>query len=303
MSALTDSEIIVNLWYVYDDLGVIYSLRGRCYVGSGSDEEKLALLRRFAATDYLIAKPFSVPERLHTIVNADDGIRRLPIVTPEAFELMNNPVALFEELFVELEKELPAQTRLSIGSAPLICITPLLANEDGNLKPIISPTRRLRICRHPRARGNNRRCDVADGVRSRLGPRSISTATSAQGGKLLLEDDSTFRLCPCAGDYLLRVRCTDPWSNRPEFAISDFWEFREGDRLLITNRQDDYPAPVEHMEEGGPSLWKALPGDRLAWVGWRMQSNERKPTLVALINCQHEGYVYGEPASPSLSLA
>jgi len=48
--------------------------------------------------------------------------------------------------------------------------------------------------------------------------------------------------------------------------IADFWEFREGDRLLITNREGDYPAAAEQMEEGGPSLWKVLPGDRLAWV-------------------------------------
>ena len=82
--------------------------------------------------------------------------------------------------------------------------------------------------------------------------------------------------------------------------LVDFWEFRGGDRLLITNREEDYPAAAEQMEEGGPALWKVLPGDRLTWVGWRGQSNERKPTLVALVNCQQEGYVYGEPASPTL---
>ncbi len=31
-----------------------------------------------------------------------------------------------------------------------------------------------------------------------------------------------------------------------------------------------------------------------------MCSEERKPTLLALISCQHEGYVCGEPASPTL---
>src|SRR5215831_17022451 len=50
------------------------------------------------------------------------------------------------------------------------------------------------------------------------------------------------------------------------------------------------------MEEGGPILWKALPGDRLAWVGWRTH----KPTLVALFNCFRKGYVYGEPGEPTL---
>ena len=112
--------------------------------------------------------------------------------------------------------------------------------------------------------------------------------------------DSTFRLSPDAGDYLLRIRCRDPWCNPPQFAITDFWEFRERDHLLITNREEHYPAPVEQMEEEGPNLWKAMPGDRLAWVGWRLGSTEREPTLIALINCLFAGYVYGEPAVPTV---
>ena len=72
--------------------------------------------------------------------------------------------------------------------------------------------------------------------------------------------------------------------------------FREGDPLLITNCERDYPATVKQMEEGGPILWKALPCDRLAWVGWRAG----KPTLVALFNCLREGYVYGEPRSATV---
>jgi hypothetical protein len=69
---------------------------------------------------------------------------------------------------------------------------------------------------------------------------------------------------------------------------------------LITNREEDYPAPVEQMEEGGPALWKVRPGDRLTWVGWRRFEAESKPTLIALIDCSHQGYVYGEPAYPTL---
>jgi hypothetical protein len=130
-------------------------------------------------------------------------------------------------------------------------------------------------------------------------PGLISAAMSIQGGQIPLEQDSTFRLSPDAGDFLLRIRCRDPWCNPPEFAITDFWEFRERDRLLITNREEHYPASVEQMDEHGPNLWKALPGDRLAWVGWRLDSTEREPTLIALINCLFEGYVFGEPAVPT----
>ena len=54
------------------------------------------------------------------------------------------------------------------------------------------------------------------------------------------------------------------------------------------------------MEEGGPSLWKVHPGERLAWVGLRGEAEAPKATLIALIDCRNEGYVYGEPASPTL---
>src|ERR1035437_5668829 len=73
-----NAELILNLWYVYDDTGVVYSLRARCYVGSGSDEEKLALLRRFAQTDYLIAQPFPVPERFTTRTVEGNTKKKVP---------------------------------------------------------------------------------------------------------------------------------------------------------------------------------------------------------------------------------
>jgi hypothetical protein len=134
-------------------------------------------------------------------------------------------------------------------------------------------------------------------------PDLIAAAMNAQGGQIRLERDTTLRLCPSGGDYLLCIRCNNPFSIRPEFGIVDSWEFRGGDRLLITNREEDHPASAEQMREGGPSLWKILPGDCLAWVGWRWLANERKATLVALVNCQQEGYVYGEPAVPTLESA
>lgn len=127
-------------------------------------------------------------------------------------------------------------------------------------------------------------------------PNLISAAMSAQGGQIPVEGDSTFRLTPNVGDYLLWIKCRNPWCNPPDFAIADFWEFREGDQFLITNCERDYPATVEQMEEGRSNLWKVLPGDRLAWVGWRAAG----PTLLALFNCLCEGYVYGESTSATV---
>jgi hypothetical protein len=123
---------------------------------------------------------------------------------------------------------------------------------------------------------------------------------SVQGGRIPLEPDTTFRLRPNARDYLLWIRCANPLSKATEFILVDFWEFRDGDRLLITNQEQDFPASVKDMEEGGPSLWKVRPGDRLAWSGLRVEGNVNTPKLIALIDCHHKGYVYGEPKSPTL---
>ena len=316
MNVTVPPEIILNLWYLYDNLGAIYSLRGRCYVGSGSDEEKLAFLRRFAASDYLIAQSFPVPERLYTTLVTNEGAGKIHVTNAETVEFMGGPQMLFEEVFVEMEKQLPALTRLSIGPEPLTCITPLLGNEDGNLTPVTSPVLRFQGRQTGMVQNRDSSCDEAgdadndkepraghfakDGIHSHTRPDLVSAAMSVKGGQIALAEDHTFRLRPGKSDYLLWIKCKDPQRDPAEFIIADFWEFREGDQLLITNREQDYPATIEQMEEGGPSLWKASPGDRLAWVGWRFESMERSPTLIALIDCLCQGYVYGEPESPTL---
>jgi hypothetical protein len=130
-----NAELILNLWYVFDDTGLVYSLRARCYVGSGDDEAKLALLRRFAQIDYLIAQPFPVPERFHTTIVEGNTQKKVPVVHLTSLEPFGGPQVLFEEAFVALERQLPAQTDLSIGQQPLLCITPLLADDNGKIKP------------------------------------------------------------------------------------------------------------------------------------------------------------------------
>lgn len=133
---MENTEIILNVWYIYDDSGFIYSLRARCYVGSGSDEEKLALLRQFATTDYLIAQPFPVPKRFHTTLVRDGGVQeKVPVVHLSDIEALGGPQVLFEEAFVALEKQLPAQTNRTIGQQPLLCMTPLIGGDDGEIKP------------------------------------------------------------------------------------------------------------------------------------------------------------------------
>lgn len=145
MNGVVDNtELILNLWYIYDDTGHIYSLRARCYVGSGNDEKKLELLRQFSETDYLIAQPFPVPERFHTILVREGNVQeKVPVVHLTSLEPLGGPKVLFEDAFVALEQQLPAQTKLSISQQPLLCITPLLADENDEIKPHFTKSGKL----------------------------------------------------------------------------------------------------------------------------------------------------------------
>jgi hypothetical protein len=143
MSRPLGPEIILNLWYVHDDEGVIYSLRARAYVAMGSDEEKLHLLQRHATLDYLIATPFPVPERFHTTFIELDGNKKMPVALRSAIEATVGLQNIFEDVFVAMEKALPAQTKLSIGTDPLVCITPVLGNDDGALRVNIGGEKRF----------------------------------------------------------------------------------------------------------------------------------------------------------------
>jgi hypothetical protein len=129
-------EIILNLWYVTDEDGLIYSLRARCYVHSGSDEEKVAFLRKLAETDYLIAQPFPVPEGFHIHLVGEEKEKQIPVASYNAIRETVPFISLFEEAIQAMQNQLPAQTKLNIGSDPLVCMTPLLGDEDGNMRPL-----------------------------------------------------------------------------------------------------------------------------------------------------------------------
>ena len=133
---MNGQEIILNLWFVIDDEGLIYSLRARCYVHSGTDEEKLAFLRSCAETDYLIAQSFEIPEGFHTTIHNGDISEKLPVATYTGIRASVPFATLFEDVMQEMEKQIPKQTTLRIGRQPIVCMTPLLGDDDGNMRPL-----------------------------------------------------------------------------------------------------------------------------------------------------------------------
>jgi hypothetical protein len=140
----TCPEIIFNLWYVHDERGFIYSLRARAYISSGPESEKLTFLRTYADVDYLIAKPFPIPERFHYSVRIEDSTsQNLKVAHESVFALSDSPIALFEDAIKFLESEIPSQTELQISQSPIVCVTPLMGEEGGKIYPSYDATDRF----------------------------------------------------------------------------------------------------------------------------------------------------------------
>lgn len=137
-------EIILNLWYIYDDKGFVYSLRARAYIRSGSDEEKLKYLHEHALTDYLIAQPFELPGWCKTNFVSENEEVTYPVIHYDMLKVRApNILTLFEEVMKKIEDDLPIQSNLTVPQEPLVVITPLHGDSNGNIKPDFTRTGRL----------------------------------------------------------------------------------------------------------------------------------------------------------------
>ena len=135
-------EVVLNLWYVRDEEGIIYSLRAKAYVAEGSDEDKLAFLQERARLDYLIAEPFEIPERFHLTIGLGHNAKKMPVAHVTMLETLDSPIALFEDAIKIIENRFPAQSDLSIPQDPLVCTTPLIQNKLGIMEPHFSGQQR-----------------------------------------------------------------------------------------------------------------------------------------------------------------
>lgn len=128
----SDLEIVFNLWYIYDDSGTIHALRAKPYVLPGNDEDKLSFMEAFASSDFLIARQFPIPVGFHS--PAKEGEE------PSVFHVRNmegpQALAVFEECMSDLIQEFPPQTELKLPPDPLVNLTPLFLDVQGNLLPV-----------------------------------------------------------------------------------------------------------------------------------------------------------------------
>jgi hypothetical protein len=122
---MNQPEICLNLWYVRDEEGFIYSLRARAYFLEGSDDDKLRELQRLSLVDYLIAKAFPIPQRYQ--------LDKTGVFVVRGLQILPTKTALFEDAIQFLQSEMPFQTPFDIPDKPLVCITPLIGDDDGNI--------------------------------------------------------------------------------------------------------------------------------------------------------------------------
>lgn len=130
-------EVILNLWLVFNKSVDIQGLRMQHYVVTGNDEEKLQLLQERSCQDYYAAAVVPIPERFFTIRVDGTEMCRVPAVKPEALELLGGPLVLFENAIRQLETEVLKQQDLVVPKDPLVCVTALLADDEGTFTPRI----------------------------------------------------------------------------------------------------------------------------------------------------------------------
>ena len=158
------AEFVVNLWAIYDaGTGLVYALSGRAYLASGTENEKLALLQQRAATDYVTAKRYEVPDRFQ--VSFSDGTVQKKVARLNA---VSDPDAqLFDEMFRNIESELPSlgnpsmpRDRSVAPKLPMnpLCVTTVLYEDNaGNIRPIITDDDRRWVAAQERAHGRQLR--------------------------------------------------------------------------------------------------------------------------------------------------
>lgn len=99
---MDEKEIIVNLWYYVDEeCQFVFALAGRAYMAKGTDEEKKAMLKKLAETDYPLATRRLVPDN-YSCEYAGKSCRGVVHIS----ELDDPGTQLFEGVYQAIEEDL-----------------------------------------------------------------------------------------------------------------------------------------------------------------------------------------------------
>lgn len=132
------TETILNLWYIVDEnQQYIFGIAGRAYIASGTDDEKTALLKQLATTDFPMALRLPVPDRYETFYADQMRSGIVPVA-----ELDNPATQLFEELYQAIDAELAEKAvalnlptdSYKIPDNPLYVMTALYLEDEGGAR-------------------------------------------------------------------------------------------------------------------------------------------------------------------------
>ncbi|MGW0035959.1 hypothetical protein [Gordonia sp. NPDC003376] len=134
-------EVCFNLWAFADVSGLIRRISGKAYILDGSDEQKSAVLRSLAGSDFRTAATRPVPDRLGVVDR--DGRRIAGAVLPHRLSEVS---LIFGTVLDELSA-LPVQLCSVAGrsvefpppevEAPLYVLTVVVEHADGRLVPSV----------------------------------------------------------------------------------------------------------------------------------------------------------------------
>lgn len=142
---LSNPEVVANLWVYADEAGYVARVAGKVYVLAGSDREKLDMLKRLSATDFLSSEWMPIPENFGVIGSDGERMRyaQLAVLSDEY-----SKSALVGPLLEKLAASVPEQLRevdgeyrrfkLEMPEAPLTVLTVVLEHPDGRLVPMLN---------------------------------------------------------------------------------------------------------------------------------------------------------------------
>jgi len=137
-------ESVVNVWIFIDqESNLAYNWSARAYNMTGSDEEKLALLKKLSATDFISCERISFPKNVKIVNGTDELEGCLPANSINSFFDHNQDI-----IFTELENFLPPIFSLdnsevkskpqNLPQNPLYVLTQVYEDKKGNQRPILS---------------------------------------------------------------------------------------------------------------------------------------------------------------------
>lgn len=132
-------ELIFNLWYVYDESGLIIPLFVKERITTGTDLYKIKMLKERGNVDWVGTREFDIPEKYYCTGSTPDGeISIMPCAHTSMLKQTRNGRDLFDEAIEKINREYAGNRDVLIHDDPLYCVTPLILDHAN--KTLSSPS-------------------------------------------------------------------------------------------------------------------------------------------------------------------